>query len=134
MFVRHTAFNIFKLAVKALNALFSNWRSKLLNISSNGENTMIGRHAGFVTRMANEAANPVLRIWCPPHQIDLVLKATAEAVADGTWIEVVYSYSIFLRQQKNLITEMNAMPKEDESLDALGACSQVLQGASLSSY
>jgi hypothetical protein len=26
------------------------------------------------------------------------------------------------------------MPKEDESLDALGACSQVLQGASLSSY
>jgi hypothetical protein len=84
MFVRHTAFNIFKLAIKAFDALFPNWRSKLLSISSNGENTMTGRHAGFVTRMANEAANLVLRIWCPPHQIDLVLKVVAEAVADGT--------------------------------------------------
>jgi hypothetical protein len=34
--------------------------------------------------MANEAVNPVLRIWCPPHRINLVLKAAAEAVADGT--------------------------------------------------
>jgi hypothetical protein len=55
-----------------------------MNISSDGENTMTGRHVGFVTRMANEAANPVLRIWCPPHQIDLVLKVVAEVVADGT--------------------------------------------------
>ncbi len=84
MFVHHTAFNIFEFAVKALDTLFPNWRSKLLNISSDGENMMTGRHAGFVTRMANEAANPVLRIWCPPHQIDLVLKAVAEAVANGT--------------------------------------------------
>ncbi len=84
MFVHHTAFNIFEFAVKALDTLFPNWRSKLLNISSDGENMMTGRHAGFVTRMANEAANPVLRIWCPPHQIDLVLKAVVEAVANGT--------------------------------------------------
>jgi hypothetical protein len=38
----------------------------------------------------------------------MVLKAAAEAVIDSTWIEVVYSYSIFLRQKQNLITEMNA--------------------------
>jgi hypothetical protein len=121
MLVRHTAFNIFELAVKALDALFPNWPSKLLSISSDGENTMTRRHAGFVTRMANEAANPVLRIWCPPHQIDLVLKADAEAVADGTWIEVVYSYSIFLRQQQNLITEMNAKcPKKTNRWTHLG--------------
>jgi hypothetical protein len=121
MFVRHTAFNIFELAVKALDALFLNWRSKLLNISSDGKNTMIGRYAGFVTRMANEAANPVLRIWCPPHQIDLVLKAAAEAVADGTWIEVIYSYSIFLCQQQNVITEMNAKcPKKTNRWMHLG--------------
>jgi hypothetical protein len=121
MFVRHTAFNIFELVVKALDALFPNWRSKLLNISSDGENMMTGRHAGFVTRMANEAANPVLRIWCPPHQIDLVLKAAVEAVADGTWIEVVYSYSIFLRQRQNLITEVNAKcPKKTNRWTHLG--------------
>jgi hypothetical protein len=114
MFVHHTA-------VKALDALFPNWRSKLMNISSDGENTMTGRHAGFVTRMANEVANPVLRIWCPLHQIDLVLKADAEAVADGTWIEVVYSYSIFLRQQQNLITEMNVKcPKKTNRWTHLG--------------
>ncbi len=71
--------------------------------------------------MANEAANPVLRIWCPLHQIDLVLKVAVEAVADGTWIEVVYSYSIFLRQQQNLITEMNAKcPKKTNRWTHLG--------------
>jgi hypothetical protein len=49
------------------------------------------------------------------------LKAAAEAVADGTWIEVVYSYSIFLRQQQNLITEMNSKcPKKTNRWTHLG--------------
>jgi len=101
MFVRHTAFNIFELAVKAFDALFPNWRSKLLSISSDGKNTMTRRHMGFVTRMANEAA--------------------VGAVANGTWIEVVYLYSIFLRQPQNLITKMNAKcPKKTNRWTHLG--------------
>jgi hypothetical protein len=67
MFDRHSALNIFKVFVKFLDALYSKWRSKLIGMSSDGENTMTGRHGGLVTRTVACAENPVLRIWCPPH-------------------------------------------------------------------
>ncbi|ETV63777.1 hypothetical protein H257_19291 [Aphanomyces astaci] len=37
-----------------------------------------------VTHMVVTDDNPVLQIWCAPHQIDLVVKQAAECVADGT--------------------------------------------------
>ncbi|CAK9214612.1 unnamed protein product [Sphagnum troendelagicum] len=49
-------------------------------MSSDNENTMIGRHTGLVTRMIACAKNPVLRIWCALHQIDLVVKSAADQV------------------------------------------------------
>jgi hypothetical protein len=50
MFERHTAENLFSM-VKFLDALYGRWRDKLVGASSDGENTMTGRHSGFVTRM-----------------------------------------------------------------------------------
>ncbi|CAN5964539.1 unnamed protein product [Sphagnum jensenii] len=50
-------------------------------MSSDSENTMTGRHTSFVTRMIACAKNPVLRIWCALHQIDLVVKSAAEELA-----------------------------------------------------
>jgi hypothetical protein len=67
MFDRHTIGNIFNMLVKFLDALYGKWRAKLIDMSSNDENTMIGRHTGFVTRMIACAENPVLRIWCALH-------------------------------------------------------------------
>jgi hypothetical protein len=55
----------------------------LIGMSSDGENTMTGRHAGLDTRMVACAENPVLRIWCPPHQIDLVVKSSINGIAGG---------------------------------------------------
>jgi len=83
MFDRHTALNMFNMLVKFLDALYSNWRYKLIGMSSDGENTMTGRHAGLVTRMVGCAENPVLRIWCPPHQIDLVVRSSTEGIVDA---------------------------------------------------
>jgi len=121
MFDRHTAEIIYNMLVKFLDALYPPWRAKLIGMSSDGENTMTGRHRGLVTRMVAAAENPVLRIWCAPHQIDLVVKQAAESVADGAWIKFTWSFSISLRKQANLITRMNAKcPKQTNRWTHLG--------------
>jgi hypothetical protein len=87
MFDRHSAVNIFNLIVKFMDALYNKWRAKLIGVSTDGENTMTGRHAGVVTRLVDCADHDVLRIWCAPHQIDIVVKATAEGINNGDWVK-----------------------------------------------
>jgi hypothetical protein len=121
MFDHHRALNIFNMFIKFLDALYSKWRSKLIGMSSDDENTMTGRHAGLVTRMVACAENPVLSIWCPPHQIDLVVKSSSNGIAGGTWVAFAWSFSVFLRVQANLITSMGAKcPKKTNRWTHLG--------------
>ncbi|RHY87044.1 hypothetical protein DYB37_010910 [Aphanomyces astaci] len=102
MFDRHTAEIIFKMLVKFLDALYPPWRTKLIGMSSDGESTMTGRHRGLVTRIVATAENPVLRIWCAPHQIDMIVKQVAD-------------------QQANLITRMNVKcPQQTNRWSHLG--------------
>ena len=121
MFDRHTALIIFDMIVKFLDALYAPWRSKLISVSSDGENTMTGRHSGLVTRLCAAAEHDVLRIWCPPHQIDLVAKRAAERVTNGEWVHFAYTFSVFLRAQNSLITAMNVKcPKKTNRWVHLG--------------
>jgi hypothetical protein len=62
MFERHSAINIFNLIAKFMDALYMKWRAKLIDMSTNGENTMMGRHASIVTRLVDCFDNDVLRI------------------------------------------------------------------------
>ncbi|CAM6031650.1 unnamed protein product [Sphagnum compactum] len=94
MFERHTAENIFNLIVRfldALNGTITIWRAKLMSVSTDGENRMTGCHRGVVTRLEQVAEFPVLRIWCVPHQIDIVIKNAAALPQDGQWIEFYIS-------------------------------------------
>jgi hypothetical protein len=52
---RHTAKNICLMVCKLLDNLCVSWRSKLISVSTDGENTMTGQIGGFVTLMAKEA-------------------------------------------------------------------------------
>jgi len=106
LFDRHTSENLFQVICNFLDALYPNWRTKLFNVSTDGENTMTGRHAGVVLRLTQCAEFPVLRVWCAPHQMDLVAKSSAEGIDDGAYVKEVYSYSVHLRSQLTLITEM----------------------------
>ncbi|CAK9258550.1 unnamed protein product [Sphagnum jensenii] len=82
---------------------------------------MTGRHAGVVTRLVNCADHDVLRIWCAPHQIDIVVKATAEGINNGDWVKQAYSFSVYLRAQDNLIIAMNVKcPKKTNRWAHLG--------------
>jgi hypothetical protein len=72
------------------------WRAKLVSVSIDGENTMIGCHRGVVICLKQAVEFSVLRIWCMPHQIDIVIKNTATLLQDGQWIEVVYKWCVHL--------------------------------------
>jgi hypothetical protein len=100
MFERHSDVNIFNLIAKFMDVLYSKWRSKLTGVSTDGENTMIGRHVGVVISLIACVDNNVLRIWCTPHQIDIVVKAVVEAIDNGVWIKQVYTFSVFLCAQE----------------------------------
>ncbi|CAN5958381.1 unnamed protein product [Sphagnum jensenii] len=106
MFDRHTTTNTFNMLVKFFDMLYGKWRAKLIGMSSNDENMMIGRHTSLVICMIACANNPVLRIWCALHQIDQVVKSVAEELVDGRWIMFIWSFSIFLHAQAKLITSM----------------------------
>ncbi|CAK9873717.1 unnamed protein product [Sphagnum jensenii] len=121
MFERHSDMNIFNLITKFMDALYSKWRSKMIGVLTDGENTMIGRHVGVVTRLVACADNNVLRIWCTSHQINTVVKAAVEAIDNGVWVKQVYTFSVFLRAQDNLIIEMNVKcPKKTNRWAHLG--------------
>jgi hypothetical protein len=121
MFDRHTAGNIFNMLVKFLDTLYGKWCAKLIGMSSDNENTMTGRHTGFVTRMIACTENPVFRIWCALHQIDLVVKSATEELANSEWIMFAWSFSIFLHAQANFITSMAVKcPKKTNRWTHLG--------------
>jgi hypothetical protein len=73
LFDCHTTEILYNLLYKFLNALYPDWRVKLLNASLDGENMMIGRHAGLVTHIVWCAEFNVLRVWCAPHQINIIV-------------------------------------------------------------
>ena len=108
MYERHTANYYVQLCVAVLNAITATWRDKLIGMGTDGENTMIGRHAGVVTQICAMATHPVVRTWCVPHQGDLVMKMSARAVQGGDWIKTAYKLSVYLRGQAILITTMQA--------------------------
>jgi hypothetical protein len=104
-----------------MDTMYNKWRSKLIGVWTNDQNTMTGRHAGVVTRLIACADNHVLRIWCAPHQIDIVVKAVVEAIDNGVWVKQVYTFSVFLRAQDNLIIQMNVKcPKKTNRWAHLG--------------
>jgi hypothetical protein len=128
---RHTAMNMFNVLVKFLDALYQPWRAKPIGTSSDGENTMTGRHGGLVTRIVQRAENSVLRVWCVPHQIDIVVKSSADGINGGAYIKEVYSFSVHRRSQNNLITAMGVKcPKKIKPLGSPGSRPDVLQEVS----
>ena len=104
---------IFNHIVKLLDVLLDNWRDKLISVSSDGENTMTGRHAGVVTRLEQAASFPILRIWCVPHQVDLIIKSVTKEMSNESFYKAAHAFSVHLRAQANLITIMKSKCPKD---------------------
>lgn len=110
---RHAAANIAKMVCKLLDNLCDSWRSLLISVSTDGENTMTGWLGGFVTLMAKEAIYDVLRVWCPPHQMDLVIKDATVRINAESFAKTTHSFTVHLRQQTNLQLEMGSKCPKD---------------------
>jgi hypothetical protein len=112
-FEQHTAQNYVKLIKIMLNIVSPSWREKVISISSDGENTMTGRHTSVVTLLQNECSNPVLRIWCIPHQLDIVVKNATHGVLDEAFYKVAHAFPVHLRAQQIFITKMGSKCPKD---------------------
>jgi hypothetical protein len=110
---RHSAINICKMICKLLNQLCSSWRHKLLSVSTDGENTMTGWKGGFVTLMDKESTNEVLRVWCPAHQLDLVIQDATVMINDNAFTKMTHNFTVHLRQQANLQLVMGSKCPKD---------------------
>jgi hypothetical protein len=104
---RHITINILVLIVKILAILFLMWHDKLISVSRDGENTMIGHHGALVTQLEKEATNNILHVWCAPHQMDIVIKKVTKAMMDGLFYKIAHAFLVHLHAQLNLIMEMD---------------------------
>ena len=65
---------MFLLIVKFFDALLSNWRGKLIGISSNGASNMTRAFSDVVSHLQQLALPGLYCIWCCAHQMDLVVQ------------------------------------------------------------
>jgi hypothetical protein len=74
---------------------------------------MTSRHAYVVTLLENECSNIVLRIWCVPHQLDIVVKNATHGVLDEAFYKITHAFSVHLCAQQILITKMGSKCLKD---------------------
>jgi hypothetical protein len=106
MFDRHTTVIIFNMLTKLLNVLYVNWHAKLIDMSLDNEKMMTNCFGGLITLIIACTKNNVLRIWCSPHHIDIVVKSATKDINAGMWVKFAYMFSVLLRVQNNLIINM----------------------------
>jgi hypothetical protein len=88
---------------------------------------MTGWKGGFVTLMDKESTNEVLRVWCPAHQMDLVIQDATVMISDNAFTKTAHSFTVHLRQQANaspptsqfIARDGQQLPKGHESLGTL---------------
>lgn len=108
MFERHTGANMSDLIVKFLDALFPEWKSTIVGISTDGDRSMTGRIRGVVTSIERMLQPGCVRVWCGLHQLDLVMQKMFEAAFDERYLGVLTKLIGYLRRQQNLITTMRS--------------------------
>jgi len=76
MFAKHFGEEMFKLLSNSLSALDSDWKMKIVGITTDGAASMTGVRKGIVSRIQAVAAKGLIQVWCGAHQLDLALKKT----------------------------------------------------------
>lgn len=100
LFENKRAETITKLILSLLTELDNAWRTKLLGITTDGENLMLGHINGVQKKIADEAEEELIHNWCLLHQIDLVMKKAYQVFADK------FSGIHFIDQLKSLVTHL----------------------------
>jgi hypothetical protein len=121
-FQRHTAVNYVRVIKTVMNVLCPTWNDKLIAIASDGENIMTCLTGGVATLLERQCTNHVLRVWCVPHELDLVVKTATVGVDDDEFHKAAHTFSVNLRAQHNPIVAMDGdkCPKDTTRWVAFG--------------
>ncbi|KAI9905404.1 hypothetical protein PsorP6_013625 [Peronosclerospora sorghi] len=112
-FDRHTAENTVKLITTLLETVCAPWQDKIISITTDGENTNTGWRNGFVARLNRMATHQLMRVWCAPHQGVIVIRAATNEMDNGAFYKTAHAFSVHLRQQQELILEMQVQFPRD---------------------
>ena len=102
----HTRENMFLLIVTIFDALLSNWKGKLIGISSDGASNMTGAYSGVVTHLQKLALPGLYCIWCYAHVMDLVVQKAIAFLCNKIFVASITGITGHLHCQVNLISEM----------------------------
>ncbi|KAI9921717.1 hypothetical protein PsorP6_000757 [Peronosclerospora sorghi] len=105
-FVRHTAENTVKLITTLLETVCAPWQDKIIAITMDGEKSNTGWRNGVVARLNRMATHQLMRVWCAPHQGDIVIRAATNEMDNGAFYKTAHAFSVHLQQQQNLILEI----------------------------
>ncbi len=84
------------------------WKDKLIGCSTNMAVNMTGRLSRVVTRIQNVVKPNFMQMWCLLHQIDIIMQKVYKRVGYNFYKKLTSIIS-FLRRQKNLVEEMQAI-------------------------
>ena len=104
----HTRENMFQLIFTLFDALLSNWKGKLIGISSDGASNMKGAFSGVVTCLQKLALPGLYCIWCCVHQMDLVVQKAIALFCNKNFVSSVMDITGHLHHQVNLNPEMQS--------------------------
>ena len=94
MYEQHTGKNMFTLVMRVLDVVYPRWKRHLIGVGSDSANSMTGHLQGVVTRLARECANTKFyRVWCGPHQLDLVLKHAYTELWENEVVDIMKNLS-----------------------------------------
>jgi len=105
---KHTGEYMFLLISALLDAISSNWRSKLIACSTDGASNNLGNVRGVMTRLANVCLPGFHRIWCGIHQLDLIVKKAIKSLMNDSFIKELTNFTNFLCRQYNFIAEVGS--------------------------
>jgi hypothetical protein len=105
---RHTGLATFEMFEKLFDAVCPLWKDKLIGCSTDGATNMTGRLSGVMTQIQNVVKPNFMRVWCLLHQIDIIMQKVYKRVGCNFY-KTLTSIISFLRHQKNLVEEMQAI-------------------------
>jgi len=93
---------------KLFDAICPLWKDKLIGCSTDKVTNMTRRLSGVVTQIQNVMKPNFMRVWCLLHQIDIIMHKVYKRVGCNFY-KMLTSIISFLRRQKNLVEEMQAI-------------------------
>jgi hypothetical protein len=105
---QHTGLATFEMFEKLFDAVCPLWKDKLIGCSTDGAANMTERLSRVVTRIQNVVKPNFMRVWCLLHQIDVIMQKVYKQ-AGCNFCKTLTSIISFLRRQKNLVEEMQAI-------------------------